>query len=79
MCINDCFIPILICSICTVLVLSLIATIITNTIIKIVQIICKRKKTIYITKEELKEAFKSEQSFEDFVYGTLIDRINDNK
>lgn len=75
MAIDDCFIPILLCSIGVVIIGSIAAVIITNLIIKIVQKIRKRKVHVYITKEELRKAFSSEAEFHIFVFNTLLDRI----
>lgn len=74
MAVSDCFIPILLCSLCVVIIGSLAAIIITNLIIDIVQKIRKRRVHIYITKEELRKAFNSEEEFHNFIYQTLLDK-----
>ena len=75
MAIDDCFIPILLCSIGIVIIGSIAAVIITNLLINLVQKIRKRKVHIYITKDELRKAFNSEVDFHIFIFNTLLDRI----
>ena len=75
MAIDDCFIPILLCSIGVVIIGSIAAIIITNLLINIVQKIRKRKVHITITKDELRKAFNSEAEFHIFIFNTLLDRI----
>lgn len=75
MAIDNCFIPILLCSIGVVIIGSIAAVIITNLLFKIVQKIRKRKVHITITKDELRKAFDSEDAFRIFIVNTLIDRV----